>query len=171
MKNLLFLIIVFMPSLAFPYDIIQKKIHVTGSVIDTACSVDMDSIDQSVNLGTLPLSTVIDQAHQPDKKFSVRLDNCSLARHDGGNDFKGFSINFMGTGDDGMFLLSGKARGVALEIKDYNGQIIHPGIAVNTHKLENGNITMDYYINIISNGEKLNPGDYSGNIEYRLDYY
>ncbi|ENZ7484579.1 fimbrial protein [Klebsiella aerogenes] len=151
------------------------RVGMRGEILDSACGVDTESQDQTVDMLVQPLSEVIGSGSGIPRPFSIRLVNCSLQRHSPNNlpvdDWQYFKVTFDGIRNHGAFGVEGNARGVALQIRDAQGNIANPGQALPAGNIEPGTMQLNYTLRLVGDGENLSAGSYHSTIRYKLDYY
>ena len=74
------------------------------------------------------------------------------------------------TGTD-RFDIRGEAEGIELTIRDIDGNLALPGVALPAKEVTRGNISLHYALQIISDGQPLRSGTYQSLIRFRMDYY
>ncbi|HEJ0318276.1 TPA: type 1 fimbrial protein [Klebsiella aerogenes] len=150
-------------------------VHMHGEILDTACNVDTASRDQTIDMGTQPVSELISQGVGLARPFSIRLMNCVLTRigHNSKplDDWSKFQVTFDGTHDSDAFGVDGDARGVALQILDEAGNTAVPGEPLPACPLVPGRMQLNYTLRLIGNGDTLQAGTYHTTVRYKLDYY
>ncbi|WP_411749732.1 fimbrial protein [Serratia marcescens] len=142
----------------------EGRVHVNGSIIDSACSIDVDSREQSIDMGTIPLSVIRQSGQGLDKNVTINLINCMVKEH------KHFQITFDGDAEGDLFGVRGDVSGVGLQISDSAG-VISPGKAMSLHGDFYGNSTLNYTLRLMANSHALKAGSYSSSIRFRLDYF
>ena len=106
------------------------RVQMQGTIIDTACAIAAGEADQSISMGTLPVSELMTNGRGPSVPLTVHLINCVLNGTDirGVNHWKDVRITFAGEADGPRrFALQGEARGEALVIADSHGVEAEPG--------------------------------------------
>ncbi|MEY0891412.1 type 1 fimbrial protein, partial [Providencia rettgeri] len=68
-----------MSSSVFAADMGHGKVNFKGSIIDAPCSISPDSIDQTVELGSVADSTLASSGKSTARTFDVSLENCNAA--------------------------------------------------------------------------------------------
>lgn len=152
--------------------IAQESAHFTmqGSIVDTACAIDIDSYNQSIDLGVLPISLFRNQGQGQPQHFYIRLIGCQLTSYEG-EYWKTFEISFDGPTNDDFFVLSGSAKGIALSLFDMNGNVIFPGKNLKKQKIQVGNNTLNYQLRLVADNTPLRVGNYQTAIRFKLNYY
>ncbi|MBU4630954.1 type 1 fimbrial protein (plasmid) [Pseudomonas sp. BF61] len=99
-------------------------VRFTGSIIDAPCSIDPNSVDQTVELGAVSNVVLVDGGNSAPKPFEIRLENCSL------DTAKTVKTTFNGAaGAAGLLGITGDARGAGIALTDGNGASIALGTA------------------------------------------
>lgn len=145
-------------------------VSMNGSIVDSACAIDIGSYEQSVDMGILPVSAIRQQGHGPVHPFSIKLIGCQLVPIDGSN-WKTFSVTFDGASLGEWFTVSGEARGVALLLQDAQGNSIYPGKSMARQNIVQGEAVLNYGLRLVSDNKPLRPGEYQSAIRFKLDYY
>ncbi|MBH1929646.1 fimbrial protein [Serratia rubidaea] len=147
-------------------------VHMGGAIIDSACAIAAGERDQTVDIGTVPVSQIISQGQSNAIPFSVRLVNCSLERYASTlPDWQYFQITFDGPAEGNGFGLQGEAKGLAIQISDEQGNVAAPGVAMPKNDIHPGNMQLNYFVKLIGNKQRLRTGDYFSTIRFKLDYY
>lgn len=168
--SLLFLLLnMSVVSQAWSSDMGSGRVKMAGSIIDTACAIDINSIDQTLDMGVAPIGRIIRDGYSIKKSITINLIKCILDRDS--TQWKYFSITFDGMNDEGLFTVEGDAKGIALRIIDSDGNVAKPGIPLPSEKLESGEMSLNYSIQIVSDHKALHAGEYNSIIKYKMDYY
>lgn len=146
------------------------RVNMQGSIIDTACAIAVDSREQSVDMGVIPVADIIRDGQGRSKPFSIRLVDCVLARP-GKEGWKHFQVTFDGDAEEGLFGVHGDTSGVGLQISDGLGNIALPGKALPLADVVPGNMRMDYAMTLVANNHAVKSGDYFTSIRFKLDYF
>ncbi|MCR1000189.1 fimbrial protein [Serratia rubidaea] len=147
-------------------------VHMGGAIIDSACAIAAGERDQTVDIGTVPVSQIISQGQGNAIPFSVRLVNCSLERYASTlPDWQYFRITFDGPAEGNGFGLQGEAKGLAIQISDEQGNVAAPGVAMPKNDIHPGNMQLNYFVKLVGNKQRLRTGDYFSTIRFKLDYY
>jgi hypothetical protein len=59
---------------------VQGGVNMQGSIIDTACAIAVDSRDQTIAMGVVPLADIIRDGQGHTQPFSIKLINCVVKR-------------------------------------------------------------------------------------------
>lgn len=148
------------------------RVNMQGAVIETACAIDTDSRDQTIDMFLLPLSQVMRDGQGLTRPFSIRLVNCVLDRADEKSpQWQRFQVTFDGRVDNGLFGVDGQAQGIALQLVDSFGNVITPGIPSPSFDISEGERKINYSLRIVSNQQVLRSGAYTSTIRFKMDYY
>ncbi|WP_273855346.1 fimbrial protein [Serratia liquefaciens] len=148
------------------------KVNVQGSITDAACAIAVESRDQSINIGVIPLADIYRDGQGEGKEFSIKLINC-LLEHPSGRlqAWKQFQVVFDGNAEGSLFNVQGGVTGVALRITDKFGNVAYPGKPLPLVDIQPGNMLLNYDIRLVANQRALKAGDYSSSIRFKLDYF
>lgn len=146
------------------------RVNMQGAIIDTACAIAVESREQAIDMGIIPLADIIRDGQGRSKEFSINLVNCTLDRPKK-TDWKHFQVTFDGDGEGGLFGVRGDASGVALKIVDALGNNAVPGKALPLVDIVPGNTRLNYTLRLVANNHTLKAGDYSSSIRFKLDYF
>lgn len=146
------------------------RVNMQGSIIDTACAIAVDSREQSIYMGVIPVADIIRDGQGGSKYFSIDLVNCVLER-EGKEDWKQFQVTFDGDTVGDLFGIRGGASGVGLQISDDAGNIASPGKVLPLVDIIPGRMQLNYSLKLVANHHVLKPGDYFSSIRFKLDYF
>lgn len=148
-------------------------VNMAGSIIDTPCAIDVPSRDQTIDMATLPLGQIIRDGQGPTRPFSIQLVNCTLTPLlPNRPDWSHFQVTFDGpTAHDNLFSVSGRARGVGLQIADAAGVIAIPGKPMPAYGLQLGDMRLNYTLRLMGDHQTLRAGTYQTTLRFKLDYF
>lgn len=145
----------------------------TGQVIAPACSLAMEDVWQSVDMGDSPIRELQQGAGGHQKRFRLHLKDCELAGT-AQNRFAGTRVRVTFDGLRGQtmerFSLTGRAKGVDLQILDSTGYIARAGRPFAPRYIFGNDQVLDYTLRLVRNSLALNPGDYYAVLRFQLDY-
>ncbi|TNV23051.1 type 1 fimbrial protein [Buttiauxella sp. B2] len=149
------------------------RVSMQGSIIDTACAIDMVSRYQVIEVMTLPLGQIMRDGRGAKVPLGIRLVNCTLTPSKPGQpDWSSFVVTFDGLSTRGnLFGIGGGAEGIGIEIADANGVVAIPGVPMPAGKLKEGSIQLDYTLSLVGNKDTLRPGNYQASVRFKLDYF
>lgn len=142
----------------------------TGSIIDAPCSINPDSVDQTVALGEISQASLANKGTSIPRNFSINLENCDLT------DKSKVSITFNGSPDavNGDLLgITGTAKGAGIAITDGSGSPIKLGVASTARALGEGNNTLLFSAYLQGNSVtagSVQPGTFSSVADFTLAY-
>ncbi|KAA8560883.1 PAP fimbrial minor pilin protein [Pseudomonas extremaustralis] len=150
-----------------------------GEVIDSACGLELASVDQSIEMPHEPIGRLLRNTMGAPHPFQLRLVNCSLTRPDPLRpgqtlpDWEHLQVTFDGPPDrDGRsFAASGDSQGIAFHIWDATGQESVPGEPMPLKPLIEGDMTLHYTLRLVGNGLPLLPGAHSAAVRFKLEYF
>ncbi|EOV8484587.1 fimbrial protein [Klebsiella aerogenes] len=146
------------------------RVNMQGVILDTACAISVESREQTIAMGVVPLSEIIRNGQGQSKSFSIGLVNCLLEKTTTKN-WNYFKIIFDGDDQEGLFGISGDASGVGLRITDVLGNIALPGKALPIGVITQKNMRLDYSLKLVANKKELKSGAYTSSIRFKLDYF
>lgn len=145
------------------------KVTFTGSIIDAPCSIDSNSIDQTIEMGAVSNVSLADGGSSTPKPFEVRLENCSLTTA------KTVKTTFNGTaGSAGLLAITG-ASGAGIALSEGNGTAVVLGTATAGQLLSVGttDATLSFRASLKGNGGAVStiiPGEFSSVVNFLLTY-
>ncbi|POA89896.1 Pilin (type 1 fimbria component protein) [Pseudomonas sp. NFPP10] len=146
------------------------RITFTGAIIDAPCSIDPNSVDQTVELGSISNITLANSGNSEPKPFEIRLEKCSLATA------KNVKTTFDGpAGAGGLLGITGDASGASIAITDGNGTQVVMGTATAGQLISVGatNATLAFSAYLKGNGgaaDTINPGAFNSVANFMLSY-
>jgi len=147
-------------------------VNMEGAIIDSACAISSESRDQTIDMDTVPTGEIIQEGFGRSKPFSIKLINCELTRpHSSLPGWQYFQVTFDGNVDGKFFGIDGDAKGIALEIKDSQGNSAIPGEAMPMREISHGSMKLDYTMRLVSNKQLLVSGRYKSSIRLKMAYY
>lgn len=148
------------------------QVNMQGAIIDTACAIAVESRDQTIDMGVVPLSDIRRDGYGKSRPVAIHLVNCVIDRTDAKlPDWKQFQVTFDGDAEGELFGVQGEASGVALKISDKAGNIATPGNPLPLRDLISTSMQLNYTLKLVSNSHTLKSGDYFSSIRFKLDYF
>lgn len=144
-----------------------------GAILDTACAIAAGDADQSISMGTLAVSELVEKGYGPSVPLTVHLINCVLNETDVRGDFhwKDVRITFDGEADGHhRFALQGEAHGEALVIADSRGVEAEPGESMPPLPIEPRDMSLHYRLWLTGDHKKISPGHLNTTIRYFMEY-
>ncbi|MFT4291100.1 fimbrial protein [Enterobacter sp.] len=151
----------------------EGAVLIQGAVFYTPCAIDLDSRDQTIDMGDTPVSEIATKGYGPTREFSVRLINCLMLPKPGHNQYDSeyYQITFEPMTGSERFAIRGEAQGIELAIHDTEGYRAQPGVAFPAKEVTAGSMNLNFSLQLVSNGQPLKAGDYQSLIRFRMDYY
>lgn len=146
------------------------QVNMQGSIIDTACSITVESREQTIEMEMVPLADIIRNGHGYSRPFSIGLVNCIVERSNN-EGRRQFQVTFDGDTDGGLFGVHGNVSGIGLQISDPQGNIAIPGKPLPLIDVLSGEMKLTYTLRLVANNHKLKAGDYFSSIRFKLDYF
>lgn len=148
------------------------RVNMQGAIIDTACAIAIESRDQTIYLGVVPLADIIRDGQGRSKPFTIELVNCDLGRSDNKlPDWKHFQVTFDGDAEGELFGVRGEASGVALQINELGGNSAIPGNPLPLRNIIPGSMRLNYTMKLVANHRILKAGSYVSSVRFKLDYF
>lgn len=143
-----------------------------GAILETACTIATRDAQQSIDMGSLPVSSLLRDGKGPASPLTIRLTDCVPGPNiSAAHNYKIFSITFDGPAEGSTFNLQGKASGVALRISDATGHIAKAGIALPPQDITARDMRLEYSLTLVSNKNPLMAGTYFTTVRFKLDYF
>lgn len=143
-----------------------------GAIIDTACTIAIESRDQSIDMDVVPLADIMRDGQGRRKSFFIDLVDCELERQQGKKSrWIQFQVTFDGDAEGDLFGVRGEAAGIAVQITDELGNIALPGRPLPQEDISPGDLRLNYDIRLVANQHALKAGDYFSSIRFKLDYF
>lgn len=147
------------------------EVTMRGAILETACTIATRDAQQSIDMGSLPVSSLMRDGKGPASPFTIRLTGCMPGTSNSAAfSNKIFSITFDGSAEGSTFNLQGQASGVALRISDTAGNIAKAGIALPPQDINVGDMRLEYFLTLVSNQNTLMAGTYFTTVRFKLDY-
>lgn len=164
-------------SIIFPMSYVlansgEGKVTMNGEIIDTACAIEMDSAEQTIDMGILPTGVIRQMGVGPVRHVDIYLVNCSLEQAgDSSKVWSNLRVTFDGASTDhGLFDVFGEARGVALYMEDADNRQVIPGEALPEQTIVPPTMRLSYTLRLAANHQTLRPGPYQSIIRFKIDY-
>ena len=165
-----FLLVMAFTAQSSPFQGNHGRVGMQGSVVDAACAIAVESREQTIDMGAVPLSDIIRNGQGRSKAFAIKLINCVL-EGPGKKSWRQFRMVFDGESDGALFGVHGKAGGVGIQITATDGNIITPGKMMPATGIVPGDMLLNYTLKLVADNHPLKSGDYSSVIRFRLDYF
>jgi type 1 fimbria pilin len=154
-------------------NVLNGRVTMTGSIATSACTMRVDSQDQTIDMGQLALAKLVDGESTVRKAFRIYIEDCARSQT-AGSGAKGspsFAITFEGDSESHLFLATGTARGIAMRLHDSNGTVILPGASRREYLSPSGDTTLSYLLSLQGTGQALKAGNYQITVRLRMHYF
>lgn len=169
-KNMLVLALVSSAFAANAADQGSGTVTFNGSIIDAPCSINPDSVDQTVDLGEISQASLANLGTSTPRNFSINLENCDLT------DKTKVGITFNGSPDSvnsDLLGITGTAKGAGIVITDGSGSPIKLSVPSTYRALGAGANTLVYSAYLQGNSAtagSVKPGSFSSVANFTLAY-
>ncbi|MGQ3664455.1 fimbrial protein [Citrobacter braakii] len=141
-----------------------------GSIVDAPCSINSDSVDQTVQLGQVAASSLEDGGTSTPAKFSIKLGGCDVTTIT-----DGVSITFTGnadatTADNLAFGAGSSAKGASIALADGEGKVIPLGTTSDPIALNGGDNTLNFQAYLVGGTASVTPGSFTSVTNFTLAY-
>lgn len=165
-------------SLAMAADPAQGgKVHFVGTIVNAACAISADSVDQTVKLGeyrTAHFKATGDKSGIV--PFNINLVDCdtevsekAIVKFNGVADLNDATVLAVSNTANGA---SGAATGVGIEIADAQGKVLTPNNIVTSseYTLNNGNNSLGFSARYKSTTDTVTPGEANADATFTISY-
>lgn len=141
-----------------------------GSIIESACSISPDTVDQKVNMGEIATKALAGGKQTTPKYFDIKLEDCDVSALTD----KTVTATFTGTessAQPGYLALTGTAKGASIGITNEGLDIIKLGEASPAMQVADGNNTLHFAAFVKGDGASdVVPGDFNSVAKFVLAY-
>lgn len=148
----------------------------SGSIVEAACSIAPESVDQTVELGSVAASQLATNGRSASKPFQIQLENCDMDFEVNGTKISTVTAAFTGgvsAGDttNTQLAIVGSAGGAAVVITGADGTPVKldGSEATAPVAIQDGNSTLQYAAYLQGNGTVV-AGDFTALANYTLSY-
>jgi type 1 fimbria pilin len=144
-------------------------VHFKGSIINAACSIDPESVDQTVNLGEVSNIVLKDAGKSDPVPFAIQLHNCDTTAA------QTATVSFSGMADANnqqALGLNGSASGAGIIISDQSSQPIKLGDDSAPIKLIDGDNQLNFAAYLQGDGAStpVVPGGFDSVATFAMKY-
>lgn len=170
--TLFLLTVVSVPASSVAREIGWGTVSMQGSIVETACAIEMNSREQVVDMKTVPVGQMARKGEGIPRPFKIRLINCTPQRVNPNQlSWQSFSVTFDGIPDGNLIRVEGDAEGVGLQIVDEWGNVARPGEAMPLQDIKPGNHELRYTMHLLPNNRPLRAGYFRSVVRFKMDYY
>lgn len=156
------------PAASAPTDLGHGVIKFVGAILDAPCSIAPQSVDQTIQMGQISNSLLVQQGEGPLRPFEIRLEGCAL------DTAKTASITFNGIADDSKkkrLFLNGAAKGAAIAmVSQLDGSEVTLGTPTKALSLVGGDNTLKFGAKMVKNGEQAILGEFTATSDFIITY-
>ncbi|OAH32812.1 fimbrial protein [Serratia marcescens] len=165
-------IVMGMSSMAHAADQGSGKVTFTGAIIDSPCSINPDSLDQTIDLGRISNVALASGGKSSTHNFAINLEGCSFGTPATNNKV---TVTFTGEQSaavDGALGITGSAQGAGVMLTEENGALVTLGQATKPQILHDGDNTLGFaaYLQGAKASDAIVPGDFTSVANFTLAY-
>lgn len=150
---------------------IRGLVHMTGRIVDTPCALHADNQYQAFTLQPTAIGGLLQGDTNIKQPLKMYINGCTTETNNTNSRAAGFILTLEGEGAEREFAVLGSAKGIALIIKDDQGNPVSPGVPLQDTNVASGNMTLNYSISLTSTGNAIEAGDYHATIKLRINHY
>jgi len=137
----------------------------SGSVIESPCSINPDSVYQDVPLGQISTVTLKDGGTSDPRPFQIKLENCTVATA------AAVTATFSGPESaTGLLGMTGTVKGASIAITDGTGAVLKLGSPSAKQVLQTGYNTLSFSAYVQGDGKDVTPGEFQSIADFTLAY-
>ncbi len=165
----------------------QGEVHFHGEVVNAACSISPESVDQTVELGSVAAHVLNDGNVSTPVAFNIMLEDCDPTLPvDGGADGEVMDtvhVTFSGAPavDSGALgsstettLLGTDLTNVGIELRNSTGTVIEfasdSSSTVSDQALVEGDNTLHFSAAVSGTGSEVTAGEFTSDVSFNLSY-
>lgn len=156
-----------MSSFAHAADQGHGKVTFTGSIIDAPCSINPDSVDQKIPLGSIANKALENGGTSTPVPFQIKLEDCAISTA------QTVTTTFSGKeGKGGKLAIVGNAAGAGIVLTDDGGAKIELGKPSTGYSIPANaqEATLEFAAYVQGDGASVVPGDFTGVTDFMLSY-
>ncbi|ASV56848.1 hypothetical protein LJPFL01_3485 [Lelliottia jeotgali] len=147
------------------------KIKFEGTVIEAACSIDSDSLDQTVQMGAIAKHALEGGKKSSPVDFSIKLHDCDTSVGSTATvAFNGIAGDSAGTLDKTFATTGTAGGGVGVAITDLGGVAIEPNSASTPMTLADGDNELEFQAYVVGSTTSVIAGAFSSVANFVMDY-
>jgi type 1 fimbria pilin len=153
-------------------DVFKGRVQLTGSIVDSACTIRMGNDSQTIAFNPLALNSLVSGSTSAKQSLNISISDCitsTTAQKIAPS--QRFRLTFEGQPDGKNFAIQGAAKGIALRIEDEHGKLISPGVSIehNTHTADR--LLLNYSLTLVGSGHALETGNYHSTIKLSVQHF
>lgn len=157
-------------TLTIPAMAHDVTVNMTGKVTNNTCTVSVDSLEPSVDIGSFTRNTFSRMGDSsPAQQFTINLEGCGTVN-------RGVQVAFSGTPDihlhDDYQITPGEVTGIAVELLDDAKKVIPANSTSKPYIVDTGETTKSlvFYARMVANGEKVTAGTIFSDVTFKTLY-
>lgn len=147
----------------------QGQLNMYGEILESACTIDINSLDQTIDMGSITLDSIKNINEESSKEFEIKLISCRWGNETESN-LTSIDISFTGLYENDSFLIEGDAKGIRLGLESSSGKKIHPNqVIVFEHEFSK-EVLSKYHFKLLPDGGPLIPGSFNSIVYFNISY-
>ncbi|WP_043825967.1 fimbrial protein [Aeromonas veronii] len=151
-------------------------VEFVGAIIDAPCSIDPESVDQTVEMGQVANTTLVEYGAGTPQNFKIKLVGCAIETAKSvdvtfnGNSYQGQGLD---RNMDDMYLQlnSATAKGAGIKIRNAsNGETVRLGVPTSFTGLMDGSNELKFNATVERVAEDVEPGEFTAMADFVLAY-
>lgn len=153
-------------------DALEGRVQMTGSIVDSACTIRVGNDSQTIAFKPLAVDGLLNGNTSSQQSLNIYISDCIVsAKQNNSDPAQRFNLTFEGPPDGKHFGIQGGAKGIALQIKDEQGQLISPGMLLEHSTLSTDSLMLNYSLTLVGSGHALEAGDYHATIKLSIQHF
>lgn len=151
---------------------LKGRVQISGSIVDSACTIRMGNDSQTIMFKPTALNGLVNGDTSSKQTLNIYINDCVTYRTDDNTEpSQRFKLTFEGESNGKYFSIQGAAQGIALQIKDQEGQLISPGMLLQHSSVSPDMLTLNYSLSLVGSGHALEAGDYHATIKLSIQHF
>ncbi|MNJ17155.1 fimbrial protein [Pseudomonas sp. JV241A] len=151
---------------------LKGRVQMTGSIVDSACTIRVGNDSQTIAFKPTALNGLVNGDTSSKQPLNIYINDCIEYRtNDDTEPSQRFKLTFEGASEGKYFSIQGAAQGIALQIKDSQGQLISPGMLLQLNSASADMLTLNYSLSLVGSGHALEAGDYHATIKLSIQHF
>ena len=161
-----------LPTSGSSTSVVGGQIEFQGTVVDAACAVAQNSVDQTVQMGQVRVADFAGTGSEAGAKtaFTIGLEDCDTTVS------QNAAVTFNGNADSGAAGVlvnaagEGSAQGVGIQIYDNDGTALALGTESQAVTLIDGTNTLNFSADFVSTADTVTPGNVDATATFNITY-
>jgi type 1 fimbria pilin len=152
---------------------LKGRVQITGSIVDSACSIRVGGDSQTIAFKPLTLNGLLSGDTTSQQSLTIYISDCITPDKNNNktDPSQHFKLTFEGQPYGDNFGIQGGAKGLALQIKDNQGKLISPGMSLKHGALSIDSLMLNYSVTLVGSGHVLEAGDYHATIKLNIQHF